>query len=105
MSETWQLFDLQKLKNALSDDPVSYREFLQVESMHCGLYHLKAGSKDMQNPHDEDEMYFVLEGRAKLSVDGSTQDVAPGTLLYVKASAEHTFFEIEEDMTLLVIFA
>jgi hypothetical protein len=31
--------------------------------------------------------------------------VGPGSILYVQASSEHSFFEIEEDMTLLVFFA
>ena len=86
-------------------DGASFREFLNVESMHCGIYELPAGSKDMQTPHDEDEMYFVLEGRARIQVGDEIQEVRPGTVLYVQASATHSFFEIEEDMTLLVFFA
>ncbi|NKC00037.1 MAG: cupin domain-containing protein [Pseudomonadales bacterium] len=58
----------------------------------------------MQTPHDEDEMYYVIRGRAKLHVGGTEQSVNPGTLLYIKAAEEHSFFEIEEDMTLLVVF-
>ena len=105
MSDAWQLFKTTELLNNKSDSDVSFQEFLKTESMHCGLYHLKAGSTDMQTPHDEDEMYYVISGQAKLKVSGSTQDVTPGTLLYIRASEEHAFFEIEEDMTLLVIFA
>ena len=105
MSDTWQVFDTNELIKTKSDSDVSFQEFLSTESMHCGLYHLKAGSKDMQTPHDEDEMYYVIEGRAKLRIGETAQDVGPGNLLYVQASEEHAFFEIEEDMTLLVIFA
>jgi mannose-6-phosphate isomerase-like protein (cupin superfamily) len=105
ISDAWQVFDLHRLVESRKDDDVSFQEFLNVESMHCGLYHLKKGSKDMQTPHDEDEMYYVIEGRAKLRINGAEQDVNPGTLLYIKASEEHAFFEITEDMTLLVIFA
>ena len=31
--------------------------------------------------------------------------VGPGSLLYVSATESHSFFEIVEDMTLLVFFA
>ncbi|MBH80107.1 MAG: cupin [Gammaproteobacteria bacterium] len=89
----------------LSEKPVEYKEFLRVPHLSCGIYHLQAGSQDMQTPHDEDEMYYVLEGRARLQVGGEIQDIQPGTILYVRATAEHSFFEIEEDMTLLVFFA
>ena len=105
MSDSWQIFDVNELKQQRSDHDVSFHEFLNVDSMHCGLYHLKAGSKDMQTPHDEDEMYYVVEGKAKLRIGSSEQDVVPGNLLYIRATEEHAFFEIEEDMTLLVIFA
>jgi mannose-6-phosphate isomerase-like protein (cupin superfamily) len=33
------------------------------------------------------------------------REVGPGSLLYISASTEHSFFEIEEDMTLMVFFA
>ena len=105
MSDTWQIFNVNELKQQRADEDVSFHEFLSVDSMHCGLYHLKAGSKDMQTPHDEDEMYYVVEGKAKLRIGDAEQNVVPGTLLYIRATEEHAFFEIEEDMTLLVIFA
>ncbi len=59
----------------------------------------------MQTPHDDDELYYIIEGKAKMRVASESRDVMPGMLLYVKASEEHAFFEIEQDMTLLVIFA
>lgn len=105
MSDAWQVFKVSELLKHKSGEDVSFQEFLRTDSMHCGLYHLKAGSQDMQSPHDEDEMYYVISGRAKLRIGDTTQDVVPGSLLYVQASEEHAFFEIEEDMTLLVVFA
>ena len=47
----------------------------------------------------------MLSGRGRLRVNGSEQAVERGTLLFVRATSEHSFFEIEEDMTLLVFFA
>lgn len=105
MTDAWQIFDIAELLKNKSNEDVSFQEFLKTDSMHCGLYHLKAGSQDMQTPHDEDEMYYVVSGRAKLKLGDSSRDVSPGNLLYVQASEDHAFFEIEEDMTLLVIFA
>jgi len=101
----WQVMDLAELKHRLIGDSVEYLEFLKVPSLSCGLYKLAAGSKDMQAPHDEDEVYFVLEGKARMRFDDKEQQVQPGMLLYVGASMEHSFFEIEEDMLLLVFFS
>ncbi len=101
----WQVFDVEKLKARLTGAPVEYKEFLRAPTLSCGIYTLRAGARDMQSPHDEDEVYFVISGRATLKVGDQTHEVKPGSVLYVRATEEHSFFEIEEDMTLLVFFA
>lgn len=106
MSETdWEVVDTSEVIAQLGDNDVAYKEFLRVPSLACGIYRLAAGSKDMQGPHDDDEVYYVMAGRARLRVGDADREVGPGTVLYVRATAEHSFFEIEEDMTLLVLFA
>ena len=101
----WKHFDIAKIieKQIASGQP--YYEFLRVPALSAGVYTLPAGSKDLQGPHDEDELYFVTRGRGRVRIDGEEQEVGPGSTLYVRASSEHSFFEIEEDMTLLVFFA
>jgi mannose-6-phosphate isomerase-like protein (cupin superfamily) len=102
---SWQVFDLDELKCKLKGDAVEYLEFLNVSAVNCGIYFLPAGSTDMQAPHDDDEVYVVLGGRARMQLGNEERDVGAGSLLYVSATTRHSFFEIEEDMTLLVIFA
>ena len=105
-NESWQTFDLKEIRQDLEQGKVSYKEFLRVPSLSCGLYHLPAGARDMQTPHDEDEVYLVLVGRARMKTGEEEMiDVTPGTVLYIKATETHSFFEIEEDMTLMVFFA
>jgi mannose-6-phosphate isomerase-like protein (cupin superfamily) len=101
----WQVVELGEVIERLGTNDVAYREFLRVPSLSCGVYRLAAGSKDMQGPHDDDEVYYVLSGRARMRVGDEVRSVQAGSLLYVRATAEHSFFEIEEDMTLLVVFA
>jgi mannose-6-phosphate isomerase-like protein (cupin superfamily) len=101
----WQVFDVERLKAKLKGNPVEYKEFLREPHLSCGIYTLRAGARDMQSPHDEDEVYYVISGRATLKVGGETHDVKAGSVLYVRATEQHSFFEIEEDMTLLVFFA
>jgi mannose-6-phosphate isomerase-like protein (cupin superfamily) len=101
----WRIFQLDDLQARKRGMASPYLEFLRVPALSCGLYSLKAGAKDLQGPHEEDEVYLVLSGRGRLRVNGSEQEVQPGSLLYVRATSEHSFFEIEEDMTLLVFFA
>ena len=55
----------EEIKAKLKGKPVEYLEFLNVSALNCGVYFLAAGSTDMQSPHDDDEVYLVLSGRAR----------------------------------------
>lgn len=97
--------DLRPLLDTLrkGDDP--WTEFLRVPDLSLGLYRLAAGTVDPQTPHSEDEIYYVLSGRARLEVEGRPLQAEPGAVLYVPARARHRFLDIREDLELLVVFA
>ena len=101
----WQVFELGELLGSSDPNAPPYSEFLRVPSMSAGIYRLPVGARDMQGPHDEDEVYFVIEGRARLRVEGEEHEVKRGAVLFVRATSRHSFFEVEEDMTMLVFFA
>ena len=83
----------------------AYLPFFDNDHMMMGIYTLKAGAEDGQSPHKIDEAYYVLEGKAKFEVSGTKMEVQPGAIIFVKANASHRFYEIEEDLRLLVFFA
>ncbi len=101
----WKHFDIAKVIQTQGQSGQPYYEFLRVPALSAGVYTLPAGSKDLQSPHDEDEVYFVTSGRGRVRIEGEEHPVGPGSILYVRASSDHSFFEIEEDITLLVFFA
>jgi mannose-6-phosphate isomerase-like protein (cupin superfamily) len=105
MAGAWKFFDIAEEIRKRKASGMLYREFLRVPSLSCGIYCLPAGAKDLQSPHDEDEVYYVISGSGRLQVGGEERSVGPGSVLYVQATEEHSFFEIDEDMTLLVFFA
>jgi len=90
-------------KQAASGKP--WLPFLKVPSLYCGMYVLKAGAGDPQNPHQDDEVYYVESGRAKIRVNDEIHDAVPGSVIFVKAGAQHKFHDIEEDLKLLVFFS
>lgn len=101
-----EAFDIDELEKKRAESGRSYLPFLRRDSLHCGIYVLAAGADDGQSPHDEDEVYYVLEGKAKFTVDGeSTVDAEKGAVLFVAAHAGHRFHDIEEDLKLLVFFS
>jgi quercetin dioxygenase-like cupin family protein len=82
-----------------------YREFLRMPAMSAGLYVLAAGAEDAQRPHHEDEMYYVVRGRARFRAGDEDQEVSAGSVLFVAAEVEHRFYDIAEELALLVFFA
>jgi mannose-6-phosphate isomerase-like protein (cupin superfamily) len=82
-----------------------YREFLRVPAMSAGLYVLSAGSIDPQSPHGQDEMYYVIRGRGRFRAGDEDSQISGGSLLFVAAAVEHKFYDIEEELAVLVFFA
>ncbi|HEX9426279.1 MAG TPA: cupin domain-containing protein [Candidatus Polarisedimenticolia bacterium] len=99
------LYDIADLTEKRRSSGEEYLEFLKVPALNAGVYELAAGTKDSQTPHDEDEVYYVLAGRARLRVGASSTPLRPGSVIYVKADVEHRFEAIEEDLRLLVFFS
>jgi mannose-6-phosphate isomerase-like protein (cupin superfamily) len=98
------VFAVEKLLPEVTADR-RYHEFLRVPTMSSGLYVLGAGASDKQSPHTEDEIYYVIRGRGKIGVGGTETPVSQGSVIFVEANAEHRFFDIEEELLLLVMFA
>jgi mannose-6-phosphate isomerase-like protein (cupin superfamily) len=97
-------FELSDLiaRQAVSGRP--YLEFLTVPDLSVGLYVLGAGQPDLQQPHTEDEVYYVVSGRAKVTVGDDVRDVIAGSIVFVATGVPHRFHDITEDLTLFVAF-
>jgi mannose-6-phosphate isomerase-like protein (cupin superfamily) len=71
--------------------------------LELGVYVLVAPEPDTQQPHEDDEIYVVLEGRGTLDVEGQSFPVTEGDAVFVEAGAEHRFAGYEA-LSVLVIF-
>lgn len=98
-------FVLDELTRERQQKGRAYLEFLRKESLSAGIYVLSANAEDPQKPHAEDEIYYVLAGRARLRAGNKDLPVMPGDLLHVPAGEPHHFHEIAEELRLLVLFA
>lgn len=100
--DAYQVDDLQ---TQLRQGPSAYLEFLRVPSLSMGLYELAAGSHDPQQPHSEDEVYYVVSGKAMICIGDKDQAVQAGSIIFVAAQVVHYFHTISEDLSILVFFA
>ncbi len=98
-------FPLADLEKKLAASGSNYVSFLSAGSLDTGLYRLAKGATDGQTPHDRDEVYAVLAGRATLEIAGKKHAATPGATLFVAAFVPHRFVDIEEDLEVLVFFS
>ena len=98
-------FNVQELEAQRAASGMRYQEFLRVPAMSAGLYVLPAGATDPQRPHHEDEMYYVLRGKARFRAADEDREVSAGSVLFVAAEVAHRFYNIAEELALLVFFA
>ncbi len=81
-----------------------YLEFLKVPDLSVGLYVLGSGDLDGQQPHTEDEVYYVISGAGRITVGDEVEDVREGSVVFVAAGVPHRFHDITEELRLLVAF-
>lgn len=100
-----QAYELARLLDERRAGGRPYLEFLRAPSLSLGLYSLPAGGLDPQQPHTEDEVYLVVNGRGQIRVGAEDRALEPGAVIFVPAQVEHRFHSITQDLDLLVFFA
>jgi mannose-6-phosphate isomerase-like protein (cupin superfamily) len=92
------------VKARLAAGKGGYEVVHESPGLEVGVYVLVAPEPDRQQPHEDDEVYVVLEGRGVLDVEGQAFPVSEGDAVFVPAGAEHQFTGYE-GLSVLVIFA
>jgi mannose-6-phosphate isomerase-like protein (cupin superfamily) len=97
-------FDVQAVNEQLKAGSGGYEIIHESPGLEVGVYVLVAPEPDRQQPHEDDELYVVLEGRGVLEVEGESTPVQEGSAVFVPAGADHQFTGYE-GLSVLVIFA
>jgi quercetin dioxygenase-like cupin family protein len=98
-------YHISELERQRTQTGKRYLEFLRVPAMSAGVYTLPAGGGDPQSPHQEDELYYVVRGKARMKAGAQDEVVKQGSVIFVAAGVQHRFYEISEELVLLVFFA
>lgn len=98
-------FDTNELDQSRSKLGKRYFEFLRIPAMSAGVYVLPKGGADPQSPHREDELYYVVRGRARMKAGEEDNAISAGTVIFVGANVGHRFYDITEELVVLVFFA
>jgi mannose-6-phosphate isomerase-like protein (cupin superfamily) len=96
-------FDIEEAKERLAAGSGGYEIVHRSQGLEVGVYVLVAPEADRQQPHEDDEIYVVLEGRGVLEVEDQRVELCEGSAAFVPAGAEHRFVGYEL-LSVLVIF-
>jgi mannose-6-phosphate isomerase-like protein (cupin superfamily) len=96
-------FDITGVKERLCAGTGGYEVVHRSPGLEIGVYVLVAPEPDRQAPHEDDEIYVVLEGNGMLEVEGENVELREGHAVFVPAGAEHRFVGYE-NLSVLVIF-
>ncbi|WP_430969065.1 cupin domain-containing protein [Spongiimicrobium sp. 2-473A-2-J] len=98
------IFEMDSLVAQSLEKQQKWHPFFKGEKLLGGIYMLRVGEEDRQQPHETDEVYYVVKGRAQFKAEGEPVSVAAGSILFVRAKIPHRFFDITEDLQVLVFF-
>ena len=99
-----QSIDFEQVRRRLTEGQGGYEVVHTSPGLELGVYVLVAPEPDRQQPHEDDEVYVVLEGYGVLEIEGEAVELEEGQAVFVPAGAKHRFVGYEQ-LSVLVIFA
>ena len=96
-------FEIRSVQERLAAGSGGYEVVHQSPGLEIGVYVLVAPEPDRQQPHEDDEVYIVLEGSGVLEVEGAQSELREGDAVFVPAGADHRFTGYEH-LSVLVVF-
>lgn len=104
MTDAEWLFSLKDVEANLPDDPATMRFHyaLRHGTMKFGLY--APQEEDVQAPHKQDELYFVIAGNGHFLKNGERRPFGPNDVIFVEAGADHRFVDFTGGFATWVVF-
>jgi mannose-6-phosphate isomerase-like protein (cupin superfamily) len=99
-----QALEVEVTRRRLEEAGGGYEIVHESSGLEIGVYVLVAPEPDRQQPHADDEVYVVLEGRGTLTIEDESVEVSEGKAVFVPAGAAHRFTGYE-GLCVLVVFA
>ena len=91
---------LEKIKNSNS----YFHTFINKDSLAAGVLVLQPGEEDTQEPHDSDEVYYVIAGDGFLKINSKDYKVSKDKLFFVAKDVEHYFHGNKKELKVLYFF-
>ena len=97
-------YDTETYLKQISNSNSYFNTFLSRDSLAAGILSLEPGGDDTQEPHDSDEMYYILEGDGFLKIKNKNYSLKKGKAFFVPKNTEHYFFGNKKKLSVLYFF-
>jgi len=84
-------FDTTEYLNKLKRSNSYFHTFVNRESLAVGVLFLKPGENDTQEPHDSDEIYYILDGNGFLEINDESYRIKKGRPILSQKMSNITF--------------
>ena len=72
--------------------------------MAAGVLVLQPGEKDTQEPHESDEVYFILKGDGFLKINDTDYSISENKMYFVGKKVPHHFHNNSKELIVLYFF-
>jgi mannose-6-phosphate isomerase-like protein (cupin superfamily) len=98
-------YDVNELMKKLKSSGNWFYGFMSKGSMDAGILRLMPGAKDPQEPHANDELYYVISGHGFIRIEKDEIPIKPGSIIFVPAKKRHNFHGNKDELQVLYVFA
>ena len=97
-------YDLDTYLGKIKDSSSYFHTFINRDSLATGVLVLKPGEEDTQEPHDSDEVYYVISGDGFLKIKDKDYKVSKDKFFFVAKDVEHYFHGHKKELKVLYFF-
>jgi len=97
-------FDINNSIKKIKKSSTYFHTIINKPSLAAGVLVLKPGEEDTQEPHDSDEVYYVISGDGFLKIKNKDYKVSKDKLFFVAKDVEHYFHGNKKELKVLYFF-
>lgn len=98
-------FDIKKYIDDIRKSDGYFHTFIDKQNLAAGVLVLEPNEEDTQEPHDSDELYYVIYGDGFLKINGKDYEVSESKAYYVQKNVPHKFFGNTKELIVLYFFS
>ena len=97
-------FNLKDYLDKIKKSDSYFHTFINKDSLATGILVLAPGEEDTQEPHESDEVYFIISGNGFLKIKNKDYEISKDKLFFVDKDVPHYFHSNTKELKVLYFF-